>query len=117
MEKLIEILREFEENRTKRKREKWDDNAVAKCFLPCAEKILCEGYFLINGEYILDLGSIELYYHEETVGGLKDHAMYHTNERFRMPTCRKPKIFGVAISCPSRLKESVSCSTNIRPII
>lgn len=78
MEKLIEILKEFEDNRTKRESKKWDDNAIAECFLPCAKKILCGGYFLVNKEYIIDLGAIELYYHEEE-GCIKDYIMYHTN--------------------------------------
>ena len=82
MEKLIEILREFDKNRTKsiNSGKIWDVVEVGNCFFPCAEEFLCNGYFLINNEYILDLGSIELYYHEEFDGGLKDPKMYHTNE-------------------------------------
>lgn len=86
MEKLIEILREFEENRKNAvDDDKWRDKsveekyeAIAEWFRPCAEKILCGGYFLINGKYIIDLGAIELYYHEED-GDIKDYIMYHTN--------------------------------------
>ena len=82
MEKLIEILKEFDQNRTESINSKkiWNDVEVGKCFLPCAKEILCNGYFLINNEYILDLGSIELYYHEEYDDGIKDTKMYHTND-------------------------------------
>ena len=82
MEKLIEKLKEFGENRTaalKKSPKKWDDNVVAECFAPIAEYVLLNGYFLINNEYIIDIGAIELYYHEED-GDIKDHIMYHTNE-------------------------------------
>ena len=87
MEKLIEILKEFDIQRDeyinkKNWKEKSDEekyNAVAEWFRPCAEKILCEGYFFVNGKYIIDLGCIELYYHEEN-GDIKDPIMYHTNE-------------------------------------
>lgn len=86
MEKLIEILKEFDEIRKRDVNEdKWRDKsieekyeAIAEWFRPCAEKILCNGYFLINGKYIIDLGAIELYYHEED-GDIKDFIMYHTN--------------------------------------
>lgn len=82
MENFIKILNGFD-NKRKESRNSgiWDEVEVGKCFLPCAEEILCNGYFLINREYILDFGSIELYYHEEFDGGLKDHKMYHTNEK------------------------------------
>ena len=52
---------------------------MAESFHPIAENILCNGYFLVNGKYIIDLGAIELYYHEEE-GDIKDYIMYHTNE-------------------------------------
>ena len=78
MEKLIEILNQFEQERTKKLNE-WNEKAVADCFRPLAEQILCNGYFLVNGKYIIDIGAIELYYHEED-GCIKDYVMYHTNE-------------------------------------
>lgn len=78
MEELITILRKFEAKK-KDWTGTWNADAVAECFKPCAEKILCNGYFLINDEYIIDLGAIELYYHEEE-GDIKDPIMYHTNE-------------------------------------
>lgn len=83
MENFIKILKEFDNNRKESINTEtvWDEVAVGKCFLPCAEEILCNGYFLIDNEFILDFGSIELYYHEEYDGGLKDHKMYHTNEK------------------------------------
>ena len=87
MEKLIEILRQFDVNRSqaikdgkfinKSEQEKYE--VIAECFKPCAENILCNGYFLVNGKYIIDLGAIELYYHEEN-GDIKDPIMYHTND-------------------------------------
>ncbi len=84
MKALIKILEDFDKNRVKG--EDWSSKtieekhkAIAEWFRPCAEKILCKGYFLVNGEYIIDLGAIELYYHEEEDGGIKDYIMYHTN--------------------------------------
>lgn len=88
METLIDILNLFEKEREDalKNKEEWDvksldekHKAIAGWFRPCAEKLLCKGYFLINDEYIIDLGAIELYYHEEE-GNIKDHIMYHTNE-------------------------------------
>lgn len=91
MENLIAILRIFEQKREELITEgKWNEDAVVDCFLPCAKDILCNGYFLVNNEYIIDLGSIELYYHEEMDNGIKDHAMYHTNER--LPKIYKQRI-------------------------
>lgn len=82
MKKLIEILEQFKNERNEAKKNgTWDEDAVAKCFKPCAEQILCKGYFLVNGKYIIDLGAIELYYHEEKTNGIKDYKMYHTNEQ------------------------------------
>ena len=79
MNALIKILEEFEQNRSLFLSEgKWNEDAVSICFEPCARKILCNGFFLVNGEYIIDLGAIELYYHEED-GAIKDPKMYHTN--------------------------------------
>jgi hypothetical protein len=79
--KLIKLLEEFDKKRTNflKKEGVWNENSVAKCFHPCAEKLLLKGYFLVNDEYIIDLGAIELYYHEEE-GKIKDSIMYHTNE-------------------------------------
>lgn len=82
MEDLIEILKKFDEERDKKLKEKdgilsYED--IAKCFEPCAKDILLKGYFLINGRYVIDLGCIELYYHEEE-GDIKDPIMYHTND-------------------------------------
>ena len=84
MKALIKILEDFDKNRVKG--EDWSSKtieekhkAIADWFRPCAERILCNGYFLVNGEYIIDLGAIELYYHEEEEGGIKDYIMYHTN--------------------------------------
>jgi hypothetical protein len=80
MEKLIEILKKFDFKRKEfLEAGNWNKDAVSKCFRPCAEEILLKGYFLVNDAYIIDLGSIELYYHEEN-GSIKDHIMYHTNE-------------------------------------
>ena len=81
MKNLIKKLKEFDEERRNALRtpEKWDDEAVAKCFVPIAKYVLLNGYFLVNDKYIIDLGAIELYYHEED-GNIKDHIMYHTNE-------------------------------------
>ena len=56
MEELIKILESFEEKRNQKIGDTWDADAVKQCFMPCAEKILCKGYFLINGNYIIDIG-------------------------------------------------------------
>jgi len=92
MEKLIGILKKFDDERNINKNGVWDANAVAKCFEDCAKEILCNGYFLVNNKYIIDLGAIELYYHEEGEGDnkIKDYAMYHIPERYL-----SPKIEGV----------------------
>lgn len=83
MEELIKILEKFDTIRDFYKSDAskaWNEDAVAKCFEPCAREILCGGYFRVNEKHIIDLGSIELYYHEEE-GNIKDHIMYHTNEK------------------------------------
>lgn len=83
MDDLNNILEGFDSRRTEmiqNKEKVWDADAVAECFEPCAKEILLNGYFLINNEYIIDLGSIELYYHEEA-GPIKDYIMYHRKER------------------------------------
>ena len=86
---LIEILKQFENNK-KNWKGTWNENAVAECFKPCAIDLLCKGYFLVNGKYIIDLGAIELYYHEEKTNGIKDHIMYHTNEHLaKAELCKK----------------------------
>lgn len=80
MKDLIEILKQFDVERTKYfGTAQWNEEKVAECFKDCARQILCDGYFLINGKYIIDLGCIELYYHEEE-GDIKDPIMYHTND-------------------------------------
>ena len=64
-------------------------DVIAKCFIPCAKKILA-GYFKVTN----DVGGkilvrkiqptvLELYYHEEVEGGFKDPIMYHTDYRKR----------------------------------
>ncbi len=83
MDNLNKILNEFDLRRTKMlidKEKVWDADAVAKCFEPCAKEILLNGYFLVKNKYIIELGSIELYYHEEN-GPIKDYIMYHRENR------------------------------------
>ncbi|MBO7496202.1 MAG: hypothetical protein J6T98_06580 [Salinivirgaceae bacterium] len=87
MKKMIKILEGFDKRRNDRNKEEWEKKSlaekyeeIAQWFRPCAEQILCNGYFLVNGEYIIDLGAIELYYHEEE-GEIKDYIMYHINDR------------------------------------
>lgn len=82
MKTYIEILQEFDKKRTEflNSGKTWNVEAVGDCFRPCAEEFLCNGYFLINDLYVLDIGSIELYYNEEDADGIKDARMYHTNE-------------------------------------
>ena len=64
MEKLINILKQFDQVRTS-KLDNWNEDAVIAAALPLAKEILCNGYFLVNGKYIIEIGAIELYYHEE----------------------------------------------------
>lgn len=78
MEKLFNILKQFDQVRTS-KLDNWNEDAVIAAALPLAKEILCNGYFLVNGKYIIEIGAIELYYHEE-IGKIKDHVMYHINE-------------------------------------
>ena len=94
MEELIRILRTFDEKRTQKLDGTWNADAVAQCFEYCAKEILCNGYFLINGKYIIDIGAIELYYHEED-GEIKDYIMYHTNAH-----PYKSKMFDIAKGYP-----------------
>lgn len=80
MKELIEILKKFDDKRTEMiNAKKWSKDVVADCFLPCAKEILLDGCFMVNDQFLIDIGSIELYYHEEE-GEIKDHIMYHTNE-------------------------------------
>lgn len=87
---LIEILEQFENNK-KNWEGTWNENAVAECFMDCAIDLLCNGYFevtwtrsenekIITEKRIIDIGCIELYYHEEE-SDIKDPIMYHTNDR------------------------------------
>ena len=83
MDNLNNILKGFDLRRTemiKNKEKEWDSDAVAECFEPCAKEILLNGYFLVKNQYIIELGSIELYYHEEN-GPIKDYIMYHRENR------------------------------------
>ena len=84
MNQLNSILEEFDKKRESKKGSNWNEKAIAECFLPCAKKILLGGYFLVNKKYIIDLGAIELYYHEEE-GNIKDYIMYHIPERYSSP--------------------------------
>ena len=93
---LIKHLQLFEDNRKKsvssfpspEKRVDYAD-AIAKCFIPCAKRILA-GHFEVKNN--VDGANItreiyptviELYYHEENDGGFQDPIMYHTDYRKR----------------------------------
>lgn len=91
MKTIEEILRVFDKKRDDLiKSDNLKEETIATdAFLPCAEQILCNGYFLVNDEFILDIKSIELYYHEEN-GDIKDYVMYHTNNRY--PTERTDNV-------------------------
>jgi len=79
VEGLQEILESFDIARSEKT--SITEDSIGETFKEtCADKIL-RGYFLINNEYILDVKSIELYYHEEN-GPIKDHIMYHTSEHY-----------------------------------
>ena len=80
MKEFKAILEQFDSKRNVLKyKGLWNESVVADCFYPCAKEILLGGYFLIDNKYVIDLGSIELYYHEEEEE-IKDYIMYHTNE-------------------------------------
>ena len=93
---LINHLQLFEEKRknsvssfpSPEKRVDYAD-AIAKCFIPCAKKILA-GHFEVKNNVAGAIISrriyptvIELYYHEEDPGGFQDPIMYHTDYRKR----------------------------------
>ena len=66
MKEFKAILEQFDSKRNVLKyKGLWNESVVADCFYPCAKEILLGGYFLIDNKYVIDLGSIELYYHEE----------------------------------------------------
>lgn len=88
-ELLISHLQLFEENRKKKgidvvpsQRLEYS-NAIARCFIPCAQHILagCFKVYNDNTTRIVRPTAIELYYHEEGAGGFKDPIMYHTQDR------------------------------------
>ena len=93
---LIKHLQLFEENRKKSvssfpSPEKRVDYAaaIAKCFIPCAKKILAGHFEVKNKVSGVNISRkiyptvIELYYHEEDPGGFQDPIMYHTDYRKR----------------------------------
>lgn len=85
---LISHLLLFEEKRKKgfdvapSQRQEYAE-AIAKCFMPCAQHILAGCFKVYNGytNRIVRPTAIELYYHEEGAGGFKDPIMYHTQDR------------------------------------
>lgn len=85
---LVSHLQLFEENRKKgfdvvpSQRQEYS-NAIAKCFIPCAQYILAGCFKVYNGntKRTIRPTAIELYYHEEGAGGFKDPIMYHTEDR------------------------------------
>lgn len=85
---LISHLRRFEKNREKglgivpSQRQKYAD-AIAECFMPCAQNILAGSFTVNNGntKRTIRPTAIELYYHEEGPGRFKDPIMYHTQDR------------------------------------
>lgn len=87
-ELLISHLQLFDENRKKgfdvvpSQRLEYS-NAIAKCFLPCAQYILagCFKVYSGNTKRTIRPTAIELYYHEEGTDGFKDPIMYHTQDR------------------------------------
>lgn len=87
-EKLISNLLLFEENRKNgfdvvpSQRQEYA-NAIAKCFMPCAQSILAGRFTVYNGstKRTIQPTAIELYYHEEGAGRFKDPIMYHTQDR------------------------------------
>ncbi len=89
MEELKSILRLFDVNRSEHKATATlSEDIIGKCFMPCAKDILCGGYILVNGEFKIDIRSIELYYHEED-GEIIDPIMYHTNLNMKNSTIYK----------------------------
>ena len=86
--KIFEILRSerIEQFPSSVDRKAYAD-AVASCFMPCAQRILAgcfQVHIPIGGDAIkreIYPTAIELYYHEEGEGRFKDPIMYHTDDR------------------------------------
>lgn len=87
-ELLISHLQLFDSERKKgfdvvpSQRKEYSD-AIAKCFIPCAQHILAGCFKVYNGnaKRVIHPIAIELYYHEEGADGFKDPIMYHTQDR------------------------------------
>ena len=91
---LLSHLRMFEDCRLSREedlknastREEYAE-IIAGCFTRCAKAILAGHFRVVNEVEGLEIvreiypTALELYYHEEGVGGFKDPIMYHTNDR------------------------------------
>lgn len=92
--KLLSHLRKFEEDRQSKEAElklaiSREDYAeiIGGCFTRCAQGVLAGHFRVVNKvegpEIVREIHptALELYYHEEGVGGFKDPIMYHTNDR------------------------------------
>jgi hypothetical protein len=79
---IKDILKQFEKQRQSRQKNKQclTEKDIEECFMPVAQQLLYGGYFSVsfdNQQYFIQLGAVELYYHEED-GSIKDPIMYHT---------------------------------------
>lgn len=81
MEKLFELLRQFDTALSACN--EINDVTIGICFMPIAQGVLLGGCLYLKGEspIKIDIKSIELYFHEDKVGGYKDPIMYHTDWR------------------------------------
>ncbi len=66
-------------------------------FFEIARELICNGYFLVNGERKIFLTDLEFYYHEEETSTpsrkrVKDPIMYHTYDHERKTAAVKNKL-------------------------
>jgi len=66
---LLEQLKNFERNLT--------EQELKEKFEKLAETFLYGGYINVNNRYHIYIRTVEFYYHDEKVGGIKDPIVYH----------------------------------------
>ena len=77
MEKLIEILKEFEKNFN----EITDETKLQKVFRDLAPAFLYGGYIQVRQDYKVYIRTVEFYFHSEKNNGIHDPIVYHRNGR------------------------------------
>ncbi len=79
MEKLIDVLRNFENNITDKKDEKTLQEMFKNNLAPA---FLYGGYIQVREEYKVYIKTVEFYFHSENTDGIHDPIMYHRNGRY-----------------------------------